>query len=104
MLMLAGTFGNVCAESPAENEVKVKTSIAKSLRGGGCSDIYGATPRREASNETASNVSTSRVHLVSTTGGESAVFLLDCSARVVVQVATASRLLDITDMVKLELL
>ncbi len=59
MLLLAGTAGNLHADS---------------LRGGGCSDLYGSAPRRESSNEVTKQQSESSVRLVSTTAGDSGVY------------------------------
>lgn len=58
LLLLASAAGNLHAES---------------LRGGGCSDLYGAPQKQNATNELAAK-SESRVHLVSTNGGDSAVY------------------------------
>ncbi len=59
LLLLAGTVGNLHAES---------------LRSGGCSDLYGAGPSRQASAEVATKPTRSRVHLVSTNADDSAVY------------------------------
>ncbi len=58
LLLLASTAGNLRAES---------------LRGGGCSDLYGAGTTRATTNELAEQ-SGSRVHLVSTNTGDTAVY------------------------------
>lgn len=63
LLVFTGTLGSVQAEFPGG-----------SLRSGGCSDLYGTTPGREASSGASAKQSDSRVRLVST-AGDTAVYV-----------------------------